>query len=541
MTFVLDIDKPATLLLRIRAETLRINLERAHEKLKELPNLRPDLYAVQDVLATIRMKLEEGIRVLAAAKTGPRQLDRDGIKKQGELLDEMDFATEIATCKLTEIENKSFLVQVRKTGERVWNSLDLRAVKIKKEFEGVDLAAPSAWQEYSRFEAEANLKVFNESVELLGGIALRDARLGAEVCELADAMIVSTFRTLPSVLAIPGGIATMMMDLEPIIRLRFPEWTLWALPLTAHEVWNAVAGKVVMERITIGMAADKLKMLRHPKIQLCLADAFGTYMIGPAYAFAAIILLLDPLQPRDEARVHAMLEMLTAMAPAKIDDYAAVADGLLTAWEAAKSQAKTAAAATGLRFEPLQPPDEVQVNAILEMLAAVAPTCVDRHEAVAAAAVRTAWEAATRQAKAAAAATGGAAVAPPTSSPTASPPELAKASQTPGIENAREAARLLGRTLSDVLKVSGFTLDNWKQKSQCCEALFAQLSNDAITRLDLSNLDIRHALNAAWCVRIHPQRPLNQEKAPVDLTGAAMQLARAIKDKAAKPVPRSNP
>lgn len=64
-----------------------------------------------------------------------------------------------------------------------------------------------------------------------------------------------------------------------------------------------------------------------------------------------------------------------------------------------------------------------------------------------------------------------------------------------------------------------------------------------MSRLDLKYVDIRHALNAAWCVRVHPDRPRDKENALVDLTEAAMLLAQVIMDKDAKSVQpaRSNP
>jgi hypothetical protein len=384
----------------------------------------------------------------------------------------MRTTLDVALGKLSDIENKSFLIKAQSIGKAVWASLEDRAGKLKKTVDKLDFEKEDAWKDYRSAEANANRSVFNEGIELLGGIALRDARLGAAICELADSLIKSTFRTLKgSVHAIPGGIATMMMQLEPIIRLRFPEWTIWALPLTAHEVWHAGLGKEVTDRLALELDDSQNISLHEPNVQQCLADAFGTYMVGPAYAFAAVILLFDPLLPRDEARVCAVLEMLTRISPAPEDDYAKICNALRVVWDSAKKQAARQTDAT-----------------------------------------------------------------------TAQAPDVA-ASSGPSVEDANRLVGLLWQTLNSVLKLRAFDLDAWSQKSGCCNALLSG-SQDKMSDLDFSNLDIRHALNAAWCVRVHPERPRDAKTAAlIDLTRNAMVLAQRIAEEAAKPAqsPRGNP
>jgi hypothetical protein len=84
-------------------------------------------------------------------------------------------------------------------------------------------------------------------------------------------------------------------------------------------------------------------LLDNAGIQLCLADAFATYTMGPAYAYAAITLTMDPARPEDEIRVRAILSMLRNEMSGKkegmSETYAMVADELRSAWEAAKRQA----------------------------------------------------------------------------------------------------------------------------------------------------------------------------------------------------------
>jgi hypothetical protein len=477
--FMLRLDRPETLLLRIRVETLGINLQRAHEKLKELPNLSSELTKVRGDLAAIGEQATDVLKTLARFRVTKAQLSTKDLMNQEHALEKMRTTLDEASDKLSSIESKSFLVQAQSIGQAVWKYLEDRAAQVKATVDQLDVQQKDAWKSYLHAESEANRSVFNEGIELLGGIALRDARLGAEICELADSMIKSTFRTLTrSVHTIPGGVATMMMQLEPIIRLRFPEWTIWALPLTAHEVWHARLGKEVTMRLALDASLSRIS-LNDSDIQQCLADAFGTYTIGPAYAFAAIMLLFDPLLPRDEARVCAVLEMLTRVSPAPQDDYAKICSALRTAWDSAKGQAAVPADA----------------------------------------------------------ATAGAAAAPATDAATGRVLDVA-APSAPSVEDARLLADRLWHTLSKVLKLPAFGLDEWSQKSGCCDALLTK-NRDKMSCLEFSHLDIRHALNAAWCVRVHPDRPRDAESALIDLTEDAMFLAQKITANAAKPAPRA--
>src|SRR4051794_21842482 len=116
-------------------------------------------------------------------------------------------------------------------------------------------------------------------------------------------------------------------------------------------------------------------------LQTCLGDAFATYTIGPAYAYAALTLLLNPIAPygpvlnptapgepawgSDECRAQAIFCMLEQMNKNKSPD-----DGqasfleprldLESAWRAAKAQA-------GVPLQPEQ--DHIdRVRAIVQAL-----------------------------------------------------------------------------------------------------------------------------------------------------------------------------
>jgi hypothetical protein len=84
-----------------------------------------------------------------------------------------------------------------------------------------------------------------------------------------------------------------------------------------------------------------------PRVRECLADAFATYMMGPAYAYATTILLLEPVtpfeccpeQPADDVRARVIISMLRQMDknPA-VPMFKESCDHLEAAWNAAKEQ-----------------------------------------------------------------------------------------------------------------------------------------------------------------------------------------------------------
>ncbi len=344
--------KPETLLLRIRAETLRLNLMRAHAAFKDLPSLLGQFKDFTDCLSNMHecaSELSDRVGDLRRGVVRGVVPDKEAVREVHERLENMAEGLANARAKLTELGEKSFLVQMRAEGETTWQSLKTDAAELQEKVEEIekDLSGPNAWQALSEVEAKANDHVFNESIELLGGIALRDARLDADICELADALIrsIRASRTHPNV--IPGGISSMMMRIERFIRLRFPEWTIWGLPLAAHELWRVSARAQYDNLLAKPFGPEGSKVIEDPTIQQCLGDAFATYFMGPAYALAAITLLFDPKRAQDDLRVLATVSMLRHMDAAKPDafseSYQTVATNLDSAWQAAKQQTGGAA------------------------------------------------------------------------------------------------------------------------------------------------------------------------------------------------------
>ena len=367
---------PNTLLLRIRTETLGLNLQKAHCSLQMLPNLSGDLEEIRILLKRARALIEDQVlTVITESKKRIRKsepLDRISLDGAERAADDNLEILHHAITKLATLENKSFLVQVRSIGKEIWRCLEDRAFILQdkvKELErrivanGAGTVRPGReeWEGLRKATSDATTDVFNESIELLGGIALRDARLDADICDLADALIRSIAAVSPDRQArvIPGSIASIMMTLERFVRLPFPEWTVWALPSVAHDFWRLADKREIVNSLSVNVRRRQeseapAKLLDNPYFTICLADMLATYAMGPAYAYAIVTLLLDPTDPSNDLRVYSILKMLDVMNGQNVqgmtESYVTLAHELEEAWKAAKSQTQ----ASPSQFPPIE-------------------------------------------------------------------------------------------------------------------------------------------------------------------------------------------
>jgi hypothetical protein len=174
------------------------------------------------------------------------------------------------------------------------------------------------------------------------------------------------------------------MTLARIIRLGFPEWTLWALPLAAHEFGHVVVGNnPTLQQFIENKASDEVDRYR---LQEYLADAFATYAMGPAYIYAAVLLHLDPLtayedagkRPASAKRAHVMFAMLKRMDEnASIESpYGEVIETLQEEWLATLHQVS--------QHDSLNDQDEKQLNSLVDYIGHfldVSSVVAYRHEA----------------------------------------------------------------------------------------------------------------------------------------------------------------
>lgn len=270
------------------------------------------------------------------------------------------------------------------------------------------LEEKQGWREYSRVQAASD-EIFRECLDLLGGLALRDRIQDEHICRVADAYIreLSSDTGRRQSFAIPGLDAGSPSILRRVAKMQFPEWTVWTLPLVAHEYGHVVIEESGLKRFAAGLSEEmtekqirkerpelndvlrefntdlgrlvqdlgrddadtdpNLNELRERlpqpdwlylasvhrrhrnRFRILLADALATLMAGPAYAFAALLLRLNPLGtesddgPADQDRAATILAVLRHMneaPPGVRPPFQTIVERLEDYWRMSAAEAK---------------------------------------------------------------------------------------------------------------------------------------------------------------------------------------------------------
>lgn len=309
--------------------------------------LQSNLQDVKDVLDLAKRRSQEienlknllfgpgGVRALAEGVEGDikgslARLDKDELRKHeryGRGIDDLQIAQKGALEVLTELDNCQNRIdallgaRVELGSRRIHERLPARAQESILEVQSLledSTSLDGRWAAEARLTLQSE-PLFAEYVDLLRGLALRETGIERGICELADRLLEGCDRGSPAPwasVAIPSYRGPSELTPAQIVRLGFPEWTVWALPLAAHEFGRIVASQ--NPTLSKGLAADAAECGEPVEVLTCaLADAFATYAVGPAYACAAIFMRLDP-RPRvpgggravDGARAQMIFEML---------------------------------------------------------------------------------------------------------------------------------------------------------------------------------------------------------------------------------------
>lgn len=182
------------------------------------------------------------------------------------------------------------------------------------------------WTRYARVRDESE-QLFDECLEFIGALAFRRTGLDEErMCQLADALILALAREgyaqSWAFLTVPSLRDVLSKSRLRLSRIRFPEWTLWTLPVTAYALGHEVmAGQDVAELVAHGMDTWARQDVAGRHVPVLIADVFASYLMGPAYGHAAIRLRLDPSRaysedakrPAEASRAHVVLATLRRM------------------------------------------------------------------------------------------------------------------------------------------------------------------------------------------------------------------------------------
>jgi hypothetical protein len=173
--------------------------------------------------------------------------------------------------------------------------------------------------------------LFGEGLSLLGGLLIRHFRLDQTGCKVADALcryLCCKAQLYEGLLVIPA-IEDSFTNLTNIIRIRFPDFSIWSLPIVAHEFAHYLQTErrdktfpyLFSEILQSEGEAPGIKGENDRILQEQFADLFAVYSLGPAYICTCIMLDFDPRQahlgrsghPSDAQRVYFVLQALQKM------------------------------------------------------------------------------------------------------------------------------------------------------------------------------------------------------------------------------------
>jgi hypothetical protein len=346
-----------TLILKIRTEALRGNLEKMMSLLDGVPDRRTDLNNLLEEIKKLRILLRDAHTKAAVAKIN---LDTDGIAPEtaailaevGEKMSDLQSGLRDAGSAIESMLKKCFRIQETEIGRAVASSLHEQTqpcidtlVDIQPQLQRPDVDLQQQWRSFQEHAEVESRRIFTEYIEFLGGLALRDTGFDAGICLVADELIQkysAKRKTRDPMLAIPTHQQAVVKTLSGIIPVTFPDWTIWSLPSTAFEFWHVVAQKDLERSLRAALhVLTNANETVEPRFNDCLADAFATYTMGPAYAYFAILLLLNPSSPYDDVRAHAIFQMLERMdsqAPEIAPAYKDVREQLIDEWNYAITQ-----------------------------------------------------------------------------------------------------------------------------------------------------------------------------------------------------------
>jgi hypothetical protein len=213
------------------------------------------------------------------------------------------------------------------------------------------------WRRFEQHTEECD-RILKEYRAFIEGALVRSAGLDDGICDLADAFLrqlarLTTIEWTRFTIVAEGESFAPMTD---IIRLRYPHFSIWNLPVLAHEFGHFVTPRLQdrlrgtdplgtfrsdVRRELSGLLPPGTGKERVEQVVLHLdefmADAFALHTAGPSFASACIHLRFEPMHayedlrehPSDGRRVYLQLKLLGALGP----EYVKVRDKLSSMWQ----------------------------------------------------------------------------------------------------------------------------------------------------------------------------------------------------------------
>jgi hypothetical protein len=228
------------------------------------------------------------------------------------------------------------------------------------------------WKGLERHAEECD-RILKEYLAFVEGALVRSAKLDDGICDIADAFL----RKIAHDTDIEWPRFTIFAEdeffapLTDIIRLRYPHFSVWNLPVLAHEFGHFATPKLKDRIRGVSPLNDLRRQLEREavqglpqaaqeeavqafRLQLAefIADAFAVHTVGPAFVHACVHLRFEPAHaheerggyPTEARRAQVLFRMLDGMDPA----YAKVTAALRSRWQGSL----TAAGAGGPAADP---------------------------------------------------------------------------------------------------------------------------------------------------------------------------------------------
>jgi hypothetical protein len=504
-------------ILTIRAETLRANLENVKVQISSLPDPRTALKSLQNGLISSWKSLSDLQKKVWIAKidvgnlgsgSNPANIAQEleaTEKTMAAVVDELKRAE----AEIRSMQAKCYRINEHEIGAAITSYLEQRtqpALEALAEIQA-DLQKPAGdfqqqWQSFLSTPRALGQEIFTEYIDFLGGFALRDAGFDEGISRLADELLQSyTTKSNLHMMAIPTRQQAVAMSLAGIVRVTFPDWTIWSLPSTAHQFWHVVASKDLESKLRLELR--QLSGNKNDNVELrfsdCLADAFATYTMGPAYAFFAICLLLNPASPFTASKAR-------------------VEDRPVRETERAQIEAKSTESIT-----VENPADDVRAHSVFEMLKCMdsKESAIDPPYAKVRNDLNAAWMAAIAE--------------------TGTQPIIDKKKQINEAEQVaadKKRVAVLVEALWKTLITSPFppfTREVWDEilrpKTASGDGGWVhKILKHQVEQIQIPHgAELRHVLNAVWLARIDPERKIDPEgKSGLDITRVANELRQRV-------------
>jgi hypothetical protein len=189
-----------------------------------------------------------------------------------------------------------------------------------------DASLEQGWLDLHAIRSDSE-PLFAECLALVEGGLVRAINLDRGLCRVADALLEELSRLSEGnwerFTVLDEG--EYFHDLAEVIRLRFPDVSVWSLPVAAHEFGHYLGGRFEdsreVDRSSMFVRARAAGDAAHAVLHEQFADCFATYALGPAYPCMCVLQRFDPrtadvagdLHPDATSRVALCLDVLVRM------------------------------------------------------------------------------------------------------------------------------------------------------------------------------------------------------------------------------------